>query len=78
VQDLFSETQEELQVTTDKLTVTKEKLVKTKTNLRETKVTLRQTEQDRNEQKFLVSEHLKNENELYENALSVSMSIFKH
>ncbi|XP_060567348.1 kinesin-like protein KIF11 [Ruditapes philippinarum] len=71
VQDLFSETQEELQVTTDKLTLTKEKLVKTKTNLRETKVTLRQTEQDRNEQKFLVSEHLKNENELYENALSL-------
>ena len=71
---MFSETQKELQETQEKLTVTKDKLVKTKTNLRETKVTLRQTEQDRNEQKFLVSEHVRNENELFENAVSVSIA----
>lgn len=74
VQDLFTENKRELEETAAKLTVTKDKLVKKKSELRETKVNLRMTEQDRNEQKFLVSEHVKNETNLYENATSVSKS----
>lgn len=74
MQDLFTENKRELEETAEKLTVTKDKLVKKKSELRETKVNLRMTEQDRNEQKFLVSEHVKNETNLYENATSVSKS----
>ncbi|KAL4220542.1 Kinesin-related protein 11 [Mactra antiquata] len=75
IQSLFADTQVELEQTTNRLNVTKEKLSTTKTNLKETKVQLRLTEQDRNEQQYLVTEHLKSEEVLYENAVSLLSTV---
>lgn len=72
VQDLFTETKQELEETTEKLTMTKGKLVQTKQTLRETKVNLKDTELDRDAHKYLASELKKSEDELYDTANSVS------
>ena len=58
-------------MTTGKLTETKETLKSTKVTLKETKITLRDTQQDRNEQKFLVEEHVKTETNLFSQAAQV-------
>ena len=68
---MFSDTKKELEVTTEKLTETKDTLKTTKTTLRETKITLRDTEQDRNEQRHLVDEHVKTETDLFSQATQV-------
>ena len=68
---MFSDTKKELEVTTEKLTETKDTLKTTKSTLRETKITLRDTEQDRNEQRHLVDEHVKTETDLFSQATQV-------
>ena len=58
-------------MTTEKLTETTQNLKNTKATLKETKITLRDTTQDRNEQRFLVEEHVKTETQLYSQATEV-------
>ena len=62
-------------MTTEKLTETTETLRNTKATLKETKVTLRNTEQDRNEQRFLVEEHVKTETKLHSQATEVGTAL---
>ncbi|KAL3863235.1 hypothetical protein ACJMK2_005000 [Sinanodonta woodiana] len=63
--EIFKETEKNLEVTTEQLTVTTENLIKTSESLHVTKQTLRETQKDRDEHKFLVDEHVKNETSLY-------------
>ena len=65
-------------MTTEKLTETTQNLKNTKVTLKETKVTLRNTEQDRNEQRFLVDEHVKTETQLYSQATEVGSFLLFH
>lgn len=73
--DLFTETKQELQVTTEKLTQTSTKLATTKETLNTTKKDLQQTTLDRDAHKFLASELKKSEDILYDTANQVSSSI---
>ena len=54
IQELFTDTKEELQEKTEKLLVTRDKLKITKSNLKDTLINLRYTTQDRDEQKDLL------------------------
>ena len=62
-------------MTTEKLIETSENLRNTKVTLKETKITLRDTEQDRNEQRFLVDEHVKTETDLFSQATEVGLEM---
>ncbi|XP_069140645.1 kinesin-like protein KIF11-B [Argopecten irradians] len=63
--EVYTETERQLEETTKTLTVTTDNLIKTTENLQETKQELKVTVQDRDEQKYLVSEHVTTENQLY-------------
>ena len=69
-------------MTTERLTETAQNLKNTKATLKETKITLKDTTQDRNEQRFLVEEHVKTETQLYSQATEVgliqSFSFMRH
>ncbi|XP_071090548.1 kinesin-like protein KIF11-A [Haliotis cracherodii] len=66
--ELFTDTKKELEETSEQLTVTTKNLEETTTTLQETQVTLKHTTQDRDEQQFLVGEHVKTEDNLYTEA----------
>ncbi|XP_033757276.1 kinesin-like protein KIF11-A [Pecten maximus] len=63
--EIYTETELRLEETTKNLTVTTDNLIKTTENLQETKQELKATVQDRDEQKYLVSEHVSTETCLY-------------
>ena len=71
LQDLFTETQEELTTTKEELTQTCQTLEETETTLKTTKSNLYRTRKDRDEQKHLVTQHVKTETKLYEQAAQV-------
>ncbi|XP_005094304.1 kinesin-like protein KIF11-B isoform X2 [Aplysia californica] len=66
--ELFTDTKEELTVTTEKLVSTTQVLEVTTETLQKTDKELKVTKQDRDEQKYLVEEHVKNEDSLYSQA----------
>ncbi|KAK6185058.1 hypothetical protein SNE40_007379 [Patella caerulea] len=66
--DLFDDTKKDLEQTTEQLVITSQNLEITANNLEHTQKTLEVTEQDRNEQKYLVSEHVKTETVLFSQA----------
>ncbi|XP_060073032.1 kinesin-like protein KIF11 [Ylistrum balloti] len=63
--EVYTETEQRLEETTKNLTVTTDNLIKTTENLHETKQELKATVQDRDEQKYLVAEHVSTETCLY-------------
>ena len=75
MQELFSETKQELEERTEELTVTSKELEDTTSNLKRTKTVLRATAQVRDEQKHLVACHVKTEKVLYSDANKVSLSL---
>ncbi|XP_046563790.1 kinesin-like protein KIF11-B [Haliotis rubra] len=66
--ELFTDTKKELEETSEQLTVTTKNLEETTVTLQETQVNLKHTTQDRDEQQFLVGEHVKTEDLLYTEA----------
>ena len=73
--ELFTDTKDELESTTDALNKVKEELESTKIYLNQTKEELKVTKIDRDEQKFLVEEHVKTEDVLYGEAEEVNIFI---
>lgn len=72
---MFTETKEELKVTSENLSKTTQHLEVTTEKLKETSEELVSTIQDRDEQKYLVHEHTKNEETLFTQAQEVSCII---
>ncbi|BFZ01884.1 hypothetical protein BsWGS_04923 [Bradybaena similaris] len=66
--ELFTSTKEELTVTSDQLITTSQALHETSEHLRQTSTQLKLTQRDRDEQQFLVGEHVKNEEILFTQA----------
>ncbi|GFO42049.1 kinesin-like protein, partial [Plakobranchus ocellatus] len=66
--EMFTDTKEELAVTSDKLTATTDSLVSTTETLQRTNEELSVTKKDRDEQHFLVEEHVKTEGYLFSEA----------
>ena len=71
MEDLFKETQLELEIKEKDLEVTTKDLEETQTYLKSTKVTLRHTTQDRDEQRHLVTKHVLTEGKLQAQANQV-------
>lgn len=69
---MFESTQRELEETSKRLTKTANHLVRTTGALEETAQTLETTVKEREEQKYLVKQHLNSENCLYGEATEVS------
>ena len=63
--EVFTETHKALEETSDQLTATRHDLAETCETLQVTSHTLKVTEQDRDEHRFLVSEHVKTEETLF-------------
>lgn len=86
VNELFADSQRELEETTQHLATTKEKLTSTRLHLATTKHDLHVTRQERDEKGFLVEEHAKTEESLHSKATQVcytticmaSLSSFQH
>ena len=68
---MFSETKEELATTQETLKETEQDLTETKDTLKTTTTNLYRTRKDRDEQKHLVSQHIKSETKLHEQASQV-------
>ena len=69
-------TKQELEETTAELTECSQHLAETKEVLLKTESNLRKTRQDRDEQKYLVGEHVKSEKVLHEQAAQVCRKNF--
>jgi septal ring factor EnvC (AmiA/AmiB activator) len=69
---MFVETKEELLDTKDTLMKTQEDLEETSDKLKTTTTNLYRTRKDRDEQKHLVSQHIKSETKLHEQASQVT------
>ena len=75
--ELFGETKQELEETTEKLVCTEKSLENTKNTLNKTRCVLHHTRQDRDEQQYLVSEHVKTEKSLHSQAVQVKIQTIK-
>lgn len=69
--ELFTDSQRELEETTQQLSTTKEQLSSTRLDLATTKQDLHLTKQERDEKSFLVNEHAKTEETLHKKATQV-------
>ena len=69
--DMFTDTKEELADTKEVLAETAQNLEETKDTLKTTKANLYRTRKDRDEQKHLVGQHIKSETKLHEQASQV-------
>ena len=72
--ELFTDTKQELDEKTEELTVTTKNLEETADTLKVTRGVLRKTRRDRDEQKHLVGEHVKSESSLQEQASEVYLT----
>lgn len=73
--ELFTDTKRELEETSEQLGVTTNNLIKTSEKLQDTHQRLVTTTQDRDEQKYLVSEHVEVESCLYSDANQVFINL---
>lgn len=73
VNDLFTFTKAELQETKEELEVTNKNLEQTTETLTQTKGILKSTRKDRDEQRHLVSHHVKSEAKLHSQATQVGI-----